>query len=124
MRSVAQSADVPSPLGGNGEIGRGAGYASGGASASPLGDTVTRLDASGENVVQVDLTPSGALGRGGQSDPKAASTMISQTDQKDVVQNGVPQPGQPIVDVVESTSVSPAQGQTVRGFFQATRSER
>ena len=72
----------------------------------------------------VDLTLSGAVGRGGQPDPKAASTAISQMDQKDVVQNGVPQPGQPIVDVAESTSVSPAQGQTVRGFFQATRSER
>jgi hypothetical protein len=118
MRSSVQRSDVPSPLAGNGDVGSGAGYASGGGGASPLGDTVTRIDTSGDNVVQVDLTPSGAQGRGGQPDPKAATTVISQMDQKDVVQNGVPQPGQPIVDVAESTSVAPAQGQTVRSFFQ------
>jgi hypothetical protein len=124
MRTVTQSADIPSPAAGSGEIGRGSGYASGGGNASPLGDTVTRLDASGDNVVQVDLTLNGAQGRGGTPDPAASTTVISQGDQKDVVLNGAPQPSQPITDIAESTSVPPAQAQTVRSFFQPARTVR
>jgi hypothetical protein len=124
MRSISQTSDVPSPVAGSGDVGRGGGYASGGAPTSPLGDIVTRIDSVADNVVQVDLTPSDAQGRGGQPDPKAATTMISQTDPRDVVQRGLPQPSQPIVDLAETTVVAPALGRTVRGYFRATRSAR
>lgn len=124
MRSMAQVSEAASPSAANGEVGRGGGYATGGGSATPLGDTVTRLDAPADNVVQVDLSPSSARGRGSQADPKATTTVISQTAQTDVVLNGIPQPGQPITDAAESTVVSPGQNQVVRDFFQVTRPPR
>jgi len=124
MRSVEQSGGAPSPVAGSGEVGRGGGYASGGGNTSPLGDSVIRLDAPGDVVVQVDLSPSSARGRGGQPDPKATTTVISQIDQKDVVLNGTPQASEPITDASEATIVSPARDGVVREFFQAARSPR
>jgi hypothetical protein len=124
MRSVAHDSHAPSPSGANGEVGRGGGYATGGGATSPVGDGVTHLDAPDDNVVQVDLTPLSALGRGGTPDPKAATTILSQTVQKDVVLGGDPQPAQPIGDNAETTVVPPGQNQVVRDFFQVSRSPR
>ncbi len=54
---------------------------------------------------------------------KAETTIISQVDQKNVTLSGVPQPNQPVVDTPESTYVSPAQRQAVRGFFRSAPAE-
>jgi hypothetical protein len=124
MRSVEQSRGAPSPVAGSGDVARGGGYAVGGGSTSPLGDAVIRLDARGDVVVQVDLSPASAQGRGSQPDPKATTTVISQIEQKDVVLNGAPQSSEPITDPTESTVVSPARTGTVREFFQGARSPR
>jgi len=124
MRSVEQSGGAPSAVAGSGDVGRGGGYAVGGGNTSPLGDAVIRLDAPGDVVVQVDLSPASAQGRGGQPDPKATTTIISQVDQKDVVLNGALQSSEPITDPTESTIVSPARDGVVREFFQAARSPR
>jgi hypothetical protein len=125
MRAATQSSDDPSPLAGGGELRGGGGYASGGDSTNPLGEGITRLDA-GDNPVLVEVNPTGAQGRGGQPDPKAETSVISQLDQKNVTLSGVPQPSQPVVDTPESTHVLPAQRQTVRGYFRpaATEGER
>jgi hypothetical protein len=124
MRVVTQSAEYPSPLAGGGELRGGGGYASGGDTTNPLGEAITRLDAAGDNPMVVEVNPTGAQGRGGQPDPKAETSIISQVDQKDVTLSGVPQSSQPVVDTPESTYVSPAQRQTVRGFFRPAPTER
>jgi hypothetical protein len=124
MRAVTQSPEYPSPLAGGGELSGGGGYATGGNATNPLGEAVTRLDAAGDNPMVVEVNPTGAQGRGGQPDPKAETSIISQADQKNVTLSGVPQPSQPVVDTPESTVVSPAQRQTVRGFFRPAAADR
>jgi hypothetical protein len=124
MRSATQSGDLPGPVAGSGEVGRAGGYASGGGNVSPLGDMVTRIEAPADNLVQVDLTPSSAQGRGGKPDAKADTTIISQINQKNVILNGVPQASQSITDSPESTVVAPAQAQVVHDFFRVPPSER
>jgi hypothetical protein len=124
MRAVPQGGDYPSALAGGGDLRGGGGYATGGDTTNPLGEAITRLDAAGDNPMVVEVNPTGAQGRGGQPDPKAESSIISQVDQKNVTLGGVPQPGQPVVDRAESTYVSPAQRQTVRGFFRPAPAEQ